>query len=27
MLRRYLIDFELLERTPSGSSYSRHDET
>ena len=27
MLRRYLIDFELLERTPSGSSYCRHDET
>ena len=27
MLRRYLIDFELLERTPSGSSYSRHAET
>lgn len=27
ILRRYLIDFELLERTPSGSSYSRHDET
>ena len=27
VLRRYLIDFELLERTPSGSSYSRHDET
>ena len=27
MLRRYLIDFELLERTPSGSSYSRHEET
>ena len=27
MLRRYLIDFELLERTPSGSSYFRHDET
>jgi hypothetical protein len=25
MLRRYLIDFELLERTPSGSSYIRHD--
>lgn len=23
LLRRYLIDFELLERTPSGSSYSR----
>ena len=23
MLRRYLIDFGLLERTPSGSSYSR----
>ena len=27
MLRRYLIDFGLLERTPSGSSYSRPDET
>ncbi|SDM03663.1 hypothetical protein SAMN04487913_12144 [Arthrobacter sp. ok362] len=27
MLRRYMIDFGLLERTPSGSSYSRHDET
>ncbi|SDK93085.1 hypothetical protein SAMN04487916_104135 [Arthrobacter sp. ov407] len=27
MLRRYMIDFELLERTPSGSSYSRPDET
>jgi hypothetical protein len=26
-LRRYMIDFRLLERTPSGSSYSRHDET
>jgi hypothetical protein len=26
MLRRYMIDFGLLERTPSGSSYSRHDE-
>lgn len=25
MLRRYMIDFGLLERTPSGSSYSRHD--
>lgn len=23
MLRRYLVDFGLLERTPSGSSYSR----
>ena len=27
MLRRYMIDFGLLERTPSGSSYWRHDET
>ena len=27
ILRRYMIDFGLLERTPSGSSYSRHDET
>lgn len=27
MLRRYMIDFGLLERTPSGSSYSRHGET
>ena len=27
MLRRYMIDFGLLERTPSGSSYSRLDET
>lgn len=27
MLRRYLIDFGLLERTPSGSSYSRPAET
>jgi hypothetical protein len=27
MLRRYMIDFGLLVRTPSGSSYSRHDET
>lgn len=27
MLRRYMIDFGLLERTPSGSSYSRYDET
>ncbi|WP_264354094.1 DUF2087 domain-containing protein [Pseudarthrobacter sp. MM222] len=27
LLRRYMIDFGLLERTPSGSSYSRHDET
>jgi hypothetical protein len=27
MLRRYMIDFRLLERTPSGTSYSRHDET
>jgi hypothetical protein len=27
MLRRYMIDFGLLERTPSGSSYSRNDET
>jgi hypothetical protein len=26
ILRRYMIDFGLLERTPSGSSYSRHDE-
>jgi hypothetical protein len=26
LLRRYLIDFGLLERTPSGSSYSRPDE-
>ncbi|CAH0253818.1 MULTISPECIES: DUF2087 domain-containing protein [unclassified Arthrobacter] len=26
MLRRYMIDFGLLERTPSGSSYSRHEE-
>lgn len=26
MLRRYMIDFGLLERTPSGSSYSRHDD-
>ncbi|WP_423181517.1 DUF2087 domain-containing protein [Arthrobacter sp. NyZ413] len=23
MLRRYLVDFEFLDRTPSGSSYSR----
>jgi hypothetical protein len=27
MLRRYMIDFGLLERTPSGSSYSRPDKT
>lgn len=27
MLRRYLIDFGLLERTRSGSSYSRPKET
>ncbi|SDM03861.1 hypothetical protein SAMN04487913_12152 [Arthrobacter sp. ok362] len=27
MLSRYMIDFGLLERRPSGSSYSRHDET
>lgn len=27
MLRRYIIDFGLLERTPSGSSYSRHNDT
>ncbi|MET4136705.1 DUF2087 domain-containing protein [Pseudarthrobacter sp. PvP090] len=27
MLRRYMIDFGLLERTPSGSSYRRHDGT
>ena len=27
MLRRYMIDFGLLERTPSGSSYSRPEET
>ncbi|BCW71643.1 DUF2087 domain-containing protein [Arthrobacter sp. NicSoilB8] len=27
LLRRYMIDFGLLERTPSGSAYSRHDET
>jgi len=27
MLRRYMIDFGLLERTPSGSSYWRHDGT
>jgi hypothetical protein len=27
MLRRYMIDFGLLERTPSGSSYARHKET
>jgi hypothetical protein len=27
MLRRYMIDFRLLERTPSGTSYSRRDET
>ncbi|QCO98839.1 DUF2087 domain-containing protein [Arthrobacter sp. 24S4-2] len=26
VLRRYLIDFGLLERTPSGSSYSRPEE-
>ena len=26
MLRRYMIDFGLLERTPSGSSYSRPEE-
>jgi hypothetical protein len=26
MLRRYLVDFGLLQRTPSGSSYSRQDE-
>lgn len=26
MLRRYLIDFGLLKRTPSGSSYSRPEE-
>jgi hypothetical protein len=26
MLRRYMIDFGLLVRTPSGSSYSRDDE-
>ncbi len=26
LLRRYMIDFGLLERTPSGSSYSRPDE-
>ena len=26
LLRRYLIDFGLLERTPSGSSYSRPEE-
>ena len=26
MLRRYMIDFGLLERTPSGSSYSRQEE-
>jgi len=26
MLRRYMIDFGLLERTPSGSSYSRRDD-
>ena len=26
LLRRYLIDFGLLERTPSGSSYSRPNE-
>lgn len=25
MLRRYLVDFELLERTASGSSYSRRE--
>jgi hypothetical protein len=24
LLRRYMIDFGLLERTPSGSAYSRH---
>ncbi|WP_090953385.1 DUF2087 domain-containing protein [Arthrobacter sp. ov118] len=27
MLRRYMVDFGLLERTPSGSTYSRHHET
>lgn len=27
MLRRYIIDFGLLERTPSGSSYSRPEES
>jgi hypothetical protein len=27
LLRRYLVDFGLLERTASGSSYSRADET
>jgi hypothetical protein len=27
MLRRYLVDFGLLQRTASGSSYSRPDET
>lgn len=26
LLRRYMVDFGLLERTPSGSSYSRPDE-
>jgi hypothetical protein len=24
LLRRYMVDFGLLQRTPSGSSYTRH---